>query len=146
MTIAIILFADDAALPADSVEDLAISLSIFEEFCRESRLTIAVNKSFVIVFHDSGDAGVTYDNCKVFVDGSEVVLKVYGEQLPAVSEFKYLGVYFDASGTQTAHVKARAEATRKAGFSLIHGLQRMPGFSHACATDTPARPKPSKDK
>ena len=33
--VALVLYADDAALPADSVEDLQLSVSIVEQFCEQ---------------------------------------------------------------------------------------------------------------
>jgi hypothetical protein len=41
ITIAILLYADDAALPADSVDDLLLSMEIFEQFCNDMHLFIA---------------------------------------------------------------------------------------------------------
>ena len=51
MIIAVLLYADDAALPADSIEDLALSTRILEDFCNEYRLFVSVPKSFITVFH-----------------------------------------------------------------------------------------------
>jgi hypothetical protein len=67
--VAVILYADDAALPADSVEDLQLAMSIFEEFCNENRLFIAVPKTFLMVFHNAGDRGVIYEDSGVWIDG-----------------------------------------------------------------------------
>ena len=38
LIIAVLLYADDAALPADTEEDLQLSASIFEDFCNEHEL------------------------------------------------------------------------------------------------------------
>eukprot|EP00973_Karenia_brevis_P087561 12140344-Karenia_brevis.AAC.1 len=43
--ISIILYADDAALPADSVADLQLSLDIFIEFCNDMHLYVSVAKT-----------------------------------------------------------------------------------------------------
>ena len=40
ITIAVLLYADDAALPADTAEDLALSASIFEQFCNDMHLYV----------------------------------------------------------------------------------------------------------
>jgi hypothetical protein len=60
VTIAILLYADDAALPADSAEDLQLLASLFEDFCNLNRLFIATPKTFITVFHSSTDQGVVY--------------------------------------------------------------------------------------
>ena len=65
-TIAVILYADDAALPADSEEDLQRMATLFEQFCNDHRLFISTPKTFVTVFHQPSDHGVS---C---VDGKEV--------------------------------------------------------------------------
>ena len=44
VTIAVLMYADDAALPADSVEDLILTARIVEDFCNDNRLFIAVPK------------------------------------------------------------------------------------------------------
>eukprot|EP00973_Karenia_brevis_P078866 10945429-Karenia_brevis.AAC.1 len=41
LVIAVLLYADDAALPADNAEDLQLSTSIFEDFCNEHELFVA---------------------------------------------------------------------------------------------------------
>ena len=65
--IAIILYADDAALPADSVEDLQLLASLFGEYCNLNRLFIATGKTFVTVFHAPSDSGVQYENGGIHV-------------------------------------------------------------------------------
>ena len=65
ITIAVLLYADDAALPADSAEDLIFSTKIFEEFCNDMHLYIATSKTFITVFSEESDAGVVYDDSSV---------------------------------------------------------------------------------
>eukprot|EP00973_Karenia_brevis_P018583 2548672-Karenia_brevis.AAC.1 len=60
LVISILLYADDAALPADTPEDLQLSASIFEGFCNEHELFIAVPKTFLTVFHSKMDPDVQY--------------------------------------------------------------------------------------
>ena len=99
LTIAIILYADDAALPADIADDLALSTEIFVEFCNETRLFIAVPKTMFMVCHASDAHGVTYKNGKVHVDGDEVKIFIYGEQVQATGSFKYLWVHMATGGS-----------------------------------------------
>ena len=70
-----LLYADDAALPADSPEDLQLSAQIFEEFCNTHRLFIATPKTFVTVSHPKNDQGVIYHDDGVTVDGDAVEVK-----------------------------------------------------------------------
>ena len=76
ITIAVILYADDAALPADSPEDLEASAKIFEEFCNDMRLYISVGKTYLMVFHNSDDDQVKYQYGTVWVDGRQISIKI----------------------------------------------------------------------
>ena len=131
ITVAILLYADDAALPADTAEDLALSARIFEEFCNDMRLYVSVPKTFVTVFHDTSDDEVKYVGNNVLVDGHRVVVKIYGSEINATASFKYLGVVLDASGSPAAHLDARFAAFERAGNGLINGLRRIPAHTHS---------------
>ena len=128
--LAVLLYADDAALPADSVEDLPKSAGIVERYFNDRRLFISTPKSFITVFHDPADTQVCYNNDQVFVDGQPVVIKIYGETIAAVSTFKYLGILFDEFGSPKAHLEARCSALLRAGVLLLTGLRRLPGYAH----------------
>jgi len=131
ITVAILLYADDAALPADTAEDLALSARILEEFCNDMRLYVSVPKTFVTVFHDTSDEEVKYVGNNVLVDGHRVVVKIYGSEINATASFKYLGVVLDASGNPAAHLCARFDAFERAGNGLINGLRRIPAHTHS---------------
>lgn len=62
VTIALLLFADDAAIPADSAADLQLAADIFQSFCNDNHLFISTPKTFLTVFHSEGDDGVAYTN------------------------------------------------------------------------------------
>eukprot|EP00973_Karenia_brevis_P037468 5168645-Karenia_brevis.AAC.1 len=130
LTVAILLYADDAALPADTAEDLQLSTEIFVQFCNEMHLFVSTSKTVVMVFHAPSDTGVEYRNEAVFVDGHELILEIYGERIKAVSEFKYLGVLLSASGDEGAHTSARICSLEKAGNMLLGSLPRLPGYTH----------------
>ena len=128
--VAIILYADDAAIPADSVEDLQLAAKIFEEFCNSHHLYIATSKTFVTVFHNVSDQGVRYDGNAVYVDGSKVALNIYSTTIAAAASFKYLGVTLDHTCSHNAHAGARFASQDRAANLLISGLSRVPGYSH----------------
>ena len=79
MVLAVVLYADDAAIPADSAEDLQLAAAILEEFCNEHRLFVATPKTFVTVFHPPDDEHVLYGGKCVFVDGQSVDVRIYGK-------------------------------------------------------------------
>lgn len=129
--VALILYADDAALPADSTEDLQLAVDIFERFCNENRLYIAVPKTYVTVFHGERDTGVCYEGNKAWVDGKPVVVTIYGQGIEATATFKYLGVVIDSHGSIKAHLHARLLAFTRAINLLLAGLVRIPSYTHA---------------
>ena len=99
ITIALLLYADDAAIPAETPEDLQLAAEILEQFCNNNRLYVSVPKSFVTVFHAESDDGVRYDDDgQVRIDGEPVRITIYGVELKAAKEFKYLGVYINEFG------------------------------------------------
>ena len=131
LSIAILLYADDAALPADTLEDLRISIAIFEQFCNERHLFISTPKTFLTVFHSPTDRNVVYDGDKVFVDGQVAEVHVYGSAIAAAQSFKYLGVWINSTGTADTHLDNRMLAFHSAAASLRRGLARIPcvGFA-----------------
>ena len=131
--IAVLLYADDAALPADSIEDLALSALILEQFCNDNHLYISVPKSYITVFHHAEDNSVIYDGSAVFVDGQRVQVAIYGQELTAAREFKYLGVILESTGAVKCHLDARCAALGRAIGLLTSGLLRLPGGSHEFA-------------
>jgi hypothetical protein len=133
ITIAVLLYADDAALPADSFEDLELSATIFEEFCNDKRLYISTGKSYITVFHSDGDEQVIYQGDSIWVDGKKLTLRIYGQTIAAARTFKYLGVMLDSCCGQAAHLETRYTATLRAGSSLNAGLVQIPGAPHRLA-------------
>eukprot|EP00973_Karenia_brevis_P032964 4549803-Karenia_brevis.AAC.1 len=86
------MYADDAAIPADSASDLQLAAAIFEEFCNSHHLFISIPKTYVTVFHAPDDLDVRYENNQVWVDGGVVEISIYGRLISAAQSFKYLGV------------------------------------------------------
>ncbi len=128
--IAALLYADDAALPADSAEDLQGSAELFEKYCNDRRLFISTPTSFITVFHDASHTGAQYSNGQVLVDGHQVTIKIYDAVITAVDKFKYLGVVFDEFGSAGAHFESRLSAFLRAGLLLLSALRRLPGYAH----------------
>lgn len=129
ITVAILLYTDDAAIPADTPEDLQLAADIAEAFFNDSQLYVSTPKSYKTVFHPESDTGATYHGDTVSVDDTEIVIRIYGEQIKATASFKYLGVYLNEYGKCSTHVQARTEAFSRAAFMLISSLRRIPSFS-----------------
>lgn len=131
LTIAVLLYADDAALPPDSFVDLEVSVKIFVDFCNEMQLYISTSQTVLMVFHPDGDVQVVYCGDTVVVEGNELDLRIYGVRIKAACEFKYLGMMLQPSGSASAHVEARLSAFDRASNMLVSRLTKIPAFSHS---------------
>ena len=90
-----LLFADDVVLMASSDLDLQQALGWFAAECEASGMRISTSKSEAMV-----------------LDRKKVVcpLRVGGEPLPQVEEFKYLGVLFTSEGRMEREIDRRIGA------------------------------------
>eukprot|EP00973_Karenia_brevis_P055851 7767251-Karenia_brevis.AAC.1 len=70
------------------------------------RLFISVEKTKLMIFHAKNDSTVCYNNGSVYVNGNKVTIAVYGLQVEAVTNFKYLGVTLSSDGGCKEHVTA----------------------------------------
>ena len=132
ITIAMLLYADDAAIPADTAEDLQLPADIFVKYCYDYHLFITVPKTFVTVFHVGNDENLAYtDDGKVIVDGHSVVVAIYGQQVLATPSSKYLGVHLDEHGSQRSHFSARSQTFCRAIDSFFAGLAKILAYSHS---------------
>eukprot|EP00973_Karenia_brevis_P022791 3136049-Karenia_brevis.AAC.1 len=116
--VTVLLYADDAALPAYSAADLQKSVDTFVDFCNEHRLYVSTAKTHVTVFHHPDDDHVHYVGRHVYVDGQLLDIQIYGKSLEAVPSFKYLGVHFDRFGSAETHFDARLKAFSRAANML----------------------------
>ena len=131
VTVALLLFADDAATPVDSAQDMQLAASISEKFCNESHLFISVPKTFLTIFHPADDHGVTYDSTKCVRDeGPLVQIRIYDLVVAASSFSKYLGVHLKETLTPQNRFNSLLTAYKRAMYSLQIGLNRIPSYSH----------------
>ena len=79
------IFADDAALVADSEEQLCRLVSEFCRVCERRKLRVNVGKSKVM-------------RCSMYVNGDRMHVILNGEPLEEVECFKYLGSQVAANG------------------------------------------------
>ena len=77
VSIANLLYADDAAIPADSPEDLVAFAAAVGCFCNDMHLFISTAKNFISAFQHDSDPGVVYDGESVWVDGSKIEMYIW---------------------------------------------------------------------
>ena len=71
--VAVVLYSDDAAIPADNAEHLHLAATMLEGFCNDNRLFISTSKSFVTVFHPVSLSMTKLARCLSTVSASKSV-------------------------------------------------------------------------
>ena len=100
-----LLFADDVVLLASSDRDLQLSLDRFAAECEAAGMRISTSKSESMVLNRKR---------------VECTLRVGGEILPQVEEFKYLGVLFTSEGRMEREIDRRIGAASSV-MRTLHG-------------------------
>jgi exonuclease III len=103
-----LLYADDAALLADSAEDLQKLITAVDVYCRKWRMSLNLRKSEAMVI----PMQVSNKSPSQVVEAMAIKLQVRGELVPLVSKFKYLGIWIQQDlgwDTHVAHNVAKAK-------------------------------------
>lgn len=111
----LLLYADDLVLLANSRLELQLMMKILADFCDEYDMTVNVDKTEVVVFGRSRFTEANGESPTVFLRNREGVR----QQLPVVSEFRYLGVVFHETKGVGACVEALAAAGRRAMWAIL---------------------------
>lgn len=107
-----LMYADDIALMADNAEDLQTLLDVACEHSLASRYRFNVGK------------------CAIFKPDNACDFTIYGENVPVVSAFTYLGFEFKRTGIDwTAHFGRLSSRARKSLYSLRDCGVNGKGFS-----------------
>ena len=104
-TLQCLMYADDIVLLSTSSEGLQQRLNILNEFCQEWCLDLNVSKTKILIFNKAG---------KRIKD----TLYYSDECLESVQHYRYLGVYFSASGTFNYGQNDIFNKARKATFKV----------------------------
>ncbi len=120
--VAILLYADDVALIAESAEQLQALLDILSRWCDRWRLGVNASKSAVMHFRTRGTPRSTAEfNCG---QGS----------LPVVSEYRYLGLLFTEHLDYDAMATCAAKSASRALGFLIAKSKSLGGMPYATYT------------
>ena len=104
-------YADDQALLDDSKEGLQETTDLLGKFCEYSGLFINVDKTKSMAVDKSCSQ-------QPFTKASTLNIKVYGEEVEQVSEFKYLGAIISANGCLDKELTAHLQKATGAFNSL----------------------------
>lgn len=128
--ISCLLFADDLVLLSNSSQGLQKMLDKLYSFCQKWNLKLNVNKTKVMIFNKSGK-----------------ILKgfhfLYNNQyIHQATEYKYLGIYFKASGSFTHAINYLSKKASKAMFCVRKMLfsEKLNVPSHIKLFDTCVKP------
>ena len=101
----ILLYADDTVIMSESPNGLQSALNVYNDYCKQWKLTVNINKSKVVIFSKGRQANYSF---------------VLNDQLLDIeSDYKYLGVLFSKSGSFYSAKKQLVNQAEKAMYSLI---------------------------
>lgn len=110
------LYADDTVLFAESEQKLERMVNEFDKVCDRRELKVNAGKSKVMVFerkdYDKIDFGKTYSVQKP--SGLDCKVKIKGEYLEEVSEFKCLGSMLCKNDSMDGEIRERVLQGRRA--------------------------------
>jgi len=107
------IFADDTALIAESEEDLQKLVNVFDSVCKRRKLKVNVSKSKVMVFERKKIEVIDFA-CPYRIRREcpkECRIRLNGEQMEEVYEFKYLGSIFCKDGSMDGESCAGEESS-----------------------------------
>ena len=113
LKLAILLYADDMIILADSAESLQKALDILNDYCIEWRLKVNIQKTKAMVF----SRGRIRVNIPVFTYA--------GGEIELVLHFTYLGVTFSYNGSFLKAIKERYDKGLKAMFSVLRVCRKL---------------------
>jgi len=108
ITLTEMLFADDAALCANSEEELQIIVTTFYETFKEFGLQLAIKKTEVMMQKATSNE-----------PRHDPTIYVEGQPLKVVQKFKYLGVHLSNNGAMTEEIPVRIQKGA-ASFSKLY--------------------------
>ena len=109
-----LLYADDAVLMSKNEKDMASLLRQLEVYCSKWNLKVNTSKTKMMRI---GDAS------------KKTTFKYIGVELDEVTEFNYLGFHINNAGDLSRGMGYRADAARKAYYSLTQILRRLTGLT-----------------
>ena len=107
-----LLYADDTILIADSMQELQHGLNIFHTYCKQWKLNVNISKTKVAIF----GKGQLARGIKFFYNNTKIEI---------VSSFKYLGVYFNRSGSFCTTIKHIHGQANKALTVLLKRINHL---------------------
>ena len=115
-----LLYADDAVLVAESAEDLQNLINIVDEYCRDWRMLLNLDKSKAMVVPKQ-----VRNKTAAEVINNEIkqAVTVRGVEVPFVNEYKYLGVWIQQDLGWKLHI-AHNVSKAKAKHAVIGPILR----------------------
>ena len=118
-----IMFGDNTDLNAASENDLQKLVNVFESVCKKRKLTENIDKSKVMVFERNKREKVNFDCLyRLRVEcPKKCEIRLNGEKMDEVSEFKYIGSILCKYGSMEGEMKEKAVQGR----TVVGCLGRM---------------------
>ena len=109
-----LLYADDAVLMSKNEKDMASLLRQLEVYCSKWNLKVNTSKTKMMRIGDPS---------------KKTTFKYIGVELDEVTEFNYLGFHINNAGDLSRGMGYRADAARKAYYSLTQILRKLTGLT-----------------
>jgi hypothetical protein len=122
LIIALLLYADDLAIIADSEEDLQMMLNILEIWCKKWRMRINVKKTKIVHFRTPSQPKTEYN----FLFNNEIV--------QCVDKYKYLGIILDEHLNFNTTVTVLAGSANRALGSIYTKFNKLKGLGFTTFT------------
>ena len=116
LTIALLLYADDLAVIAESEEDLQEMLNILENWCKKWRMRVNVRKTKIVHFKTLRQQRTEFE----FIFNNEIV--------ECVDKYKYLGIVFDEHLDLNTTASVLASSASRALGSICTKFNKLKGL------------------
>ena len=113
LQILMLLFADDVALTADTVNGLQQQLNVLNKYCQEWKLSVNIQKTKILVFKNGGNLS---KHEKWFYEG---------ERVEVVNGFSYVGLFFSSKLSMYKMSECMANKAKRVTVSLLSSLNHL---------------------
>ena len=100
--LSLLLFADDAIIVAENLEDLQKMLQEVDRYSKELQINFGANKCKIMILNNKQENGTPRRE-----------IKLNGTALEIVKEYKYLGLTIEDSGLSKEKIMTRSKAEKK---------------------------------
>ena len=111
LNLVVLLYADDTVLIADDANKLQGTLNLFNDYCKQWKLKVNINKTKIVIFRANRLHHMTFS--------------LGDDTIEVVDKYKYLGVFFSKSRSFLNTRKHISEQAKKAMYLLFSRINNF---------------------